>query len=226
MAITGGSYFGGDCGSGPQGLHPAGLDGHAANCDDRRQLATEVRLDGLLKMSPIEYFPALYRCDLAVFAGSAEIPLHGPFGALCGMTVGNLFEPAKRNAFKSASGFLCTQYALNLLDQAVYTYHPSLLSTWRLRVDPFVDIRGCHAGHGGWTHQPRSVLAFARRPSHVPRAQPVELEDELPAYVRFFFFDYLPSVLDAANHESISPTDLLGALQRDPDCNEIGNIMG
>lgn len=59
---------------------------------------------------PGKYFPSHYRQDLGVFVDAVEIPRNGPFGVLCGRTLGNLFEPSKRPRFASPSGFLWCLY--------------------------------------------------------------------------------------------------------------------
>lgn len=175
-------------------------------------------------MSPKTYFPSQYLLDLATFANSQAVPSSGPFWMLCGMTAGNLFEPDKRRQFIGPTEFLCCSYALNLLDQGIYQYFPHLHKAWRSHVAPFVDIRGCHHGHGGWTHRPSSIIVFAEDPSYIPRAKPIEIRADLPSYITYFLYEYAPSILSSATADSFDPSMLLRQLQLDPDCIELCNI--
>ena len=175
-------------------------------------------------MLPSEYLPTQYLHDLSIFNGGKELPEHGPFWMLCGMTIGNLFEPEKRFLFTNPSGFLCSLYALNLLNQGIYTYFPDLLNQWSSKVIPFVDIRGCHSGHGGFTHAPNSILTFSRNPSYIPRARPIELDKDIMDYTQYFFFAYLPTIFDGQEGRSLEPSILLDYLKSDPSCLELQHV--
>jgi hypothetical protein len=176
--------------------------------------------------SPHDYFPLAYCEDLKAFSGASKVPSHGPFGLLCGRTMGALFEPANRDKYRSATGFLCTLYCLNLLHQGIYTHFPSAFNVWAIRVAPFVDARGCTHAHGGWNGLPNAILAFAQDPSYIPSAVPVHIENsDLSQYLSYFLFEYLPTVLPS--YESmhlVDPTELLSRLRGDDDCAEIRQI--
>jgi hypothetical protein len=167
---------------------------------------------------PSLYFPDQYLNDLRAFNQGMEVPEHGPFWKLCGMTAGNLFEPEKVKHFGSPSDFLCCLYFLNLLNQGIYTYYRERHSDWLNICAPFVDILGCSYGHGGWTHSPDSILRFARNPSYIPRAQPVEITSEqLRSYTQFFFFEYLESIFATQHQQLFNSGELLKQLQVDAD---------
>lgn len=168
---------------------------------------------------PLNYIAQDYRHDLSVFYQGDEVPKHGPFWMLCGRSMGNLFEPQNRIQFNSPSDFLCCLYELNLIDQGIFNYYPALHIDWRMSCLPFIDSRGCNYGHGGFTSNPNSILRFAQDPSYIPRAQPVAISsDQLKSYTGFFFFDYLPGILDS---HKLDPEELLAQLKDDPSCPEI-----
>ena len=178
-------------------------------------------------MVPEEYFPTTYLHDLGVFYKDREpVPQHGRLGMLCGMTMGNLFEPDRRPQFASPEDFLCSLYVLNVINQGIHTYFPTLHSAWRRRSAPFIDTRGCSYGHGGWSGAPHSILRFAKDPSYIPGAEPVTLtNEELTQYTRFFLFRYLPSVLGDDGRDKLTPKGLLGHLMNDADCGEIRHFI-
>ena len=168
------------------------------------------------------YFPAQYLHDLGVFYQGNDVPQHGPFWKLCGMTAGNLFEPERVKLFTSPSDFLCCLYFLNLLNQSIFTYFRKHHPYWAASCAPFVDTLGCSYGHGGWTHSPNSILRFAKDPSYIPRAQPIGItEEHLTNYARFFFSEYLESIFSDQCQEALNSSDLLKHLRDDPDCIEV-----
>jgi hypothetical protein len=151
------------------------------------------------------------------------------------MTLGRLFEPERRATFVSPSDFLCCQYYLNILHQGIYTYYREHHAMWRLGGIAFLDLRGCKYGHGGFNTGPAAILRFARDPSYVPDAQPIEIaRKQLKQYMQYFFFDYVPSVYrceflqlqpagacHAGLASPIDPRELLRRLSDDPDCLEL-----
>ncbi len=179
-------------------------------------------------MNPGEYFSDHYINDLRLFAGGSDMPTHGPFGLLCGLTIGMIFEPNKIGEYSDPVGFLCSLYALNLLNQGIYTYFPEYHSRWLSRVAPFVDVRTCYAGHGGFYNHPDAIIRFARNPSYIPRAKPMPIDDQLGSYVSFFLNRYLPDLMTQGSHGTTIEGDhhftssaLTNRLMRDPDCTEL-----
>lgn len=167
----------------------------------------------------MSYLHKDYLQDLSVFCQGKEIPQYGPFWMLCGMTMGKLFEPENRTNFNSPANFICYLYGLNLIDQGVHYYYPSLLADWRLSSLPFLDSRGCNQGHGGWAGKPNSILHFAKDPSYISRAQPIDIPNELlKSYIKYFLFSYLSSIFDK---RTLNPEELLARLRSDPDCEEV-----
>ena len=149
-------------------------------------------------MSPQEYFPSIYRDDLRIFADwkNLTIPDYGPFDQLCGWTVGALFEPTQRIKYASPSDFICCLYALNLLNQSLYSMHGDYYYEWCAKSEPFIDSRGCKSGHGGFTSAPNSILRFARDPSYVPRATQVDISNEqIMIYLDYFCAEYLKQTI-------------------------------
>jgi hypothetical protein len=186
-------------------------------------------------VDPDQYFPIHYYSDFSLFFGRrAKIPTSHRETALCGMTLGSLFEPEKRARFVSPADFLCCQYELNLLHQGIYTYYREHHPMWLLGSSAFLDIRGCRSGHGGLTTNPGGILRFARDPSYIPNAQPVEITPkQLAQYTQFFFLDYLPSVYrgdflppqsctyPSQQTSPIDPQGFLERLRNDPNCFEL-----
>ena len=73
-------------------------------------------------------------------------------------------------------------------------------------------------GHGKWTHSPDSILCFARNPSYIPRAHPVEITaNQLRGYIQFFFFEYLEGLSPAQHQQLVYPDELLKHLHEDAD---------
>ena len=177
-------------------------------------------------MVPIEYFPKHYLDDLKKFDENPEIPSHGPFSLLCGMTMGNLFSPSRRGTYSSPTDFLCCLYSLNLVNQGIYTYNRNLHGYWSQYSVPFLDCRGCSHGHGGWTNTPNSILRFSEDPSFVTNAQPIEIPDyHLASYINYFVREYLPSIFERNNVFKIDIEDLFGKLKTDPNCSELDRLM-
>ena len=174
-------------------------------------------------MTPAEYFPEAYRADLRVFAQRA-IPEHGPFWMLCGMTLGGLFDPHRRGLYQDAAGFVCSVYALNLLDQALHCYFPGVHARWLAASEPFPDVRECSYGHGGVGFIPGSVLRFARDPGYIPRAEPIAITDErLADFTQLVFERYLSPESEPALRRSIQ-SQLVDRLLQDPDCPEFAEF--
>jgi len=173
------------------------------------------------------YFPAKYLQDLGAFYQGKAIPLHGSFWMLCGMTAGNLYESNNIKNFYSPPDFLCCLYFLNLINQGIYTYYPECHGYWRVSCAPFVDSRGCSYGHGGWSSNPSSILRFAKDPSYIPRATPIEISpDQLEQYAEYFFSKYLPSIFETYPRNIFSSNDLFKHLQDDLDCSEVRQYSG
>ena len=175
-------------------------------------------------MSPQEYFPSIYRNDLRVFSEwkSLTIPDYGPFDQLCGWTVGALFEPTQRIKYASPSDFICCLYALNLLNQSLYSMHSDYYYEWCAKSEPFIDSRGCKSGHGGFTSAPNSILRFARDPSYVPRATPVEISnDQIQSYIRYFFNEYLNQKILSESFRKEDFVKFIEMLESDPDCDKL-----
>jgi hypothetical protein len=144
---------------------------------------------------PQNYFPQQYLGDLGTFCQGHSVPPHGPFWMLCGMTMGNLFEPQNRELFTNPADFLCCLYGLNRINEVIYNHFCHLHAYWCSKSAPFVDCTGCDHYHGGWLGNPDSILQFAQDPSYIPRARPVKIpEDRLQDFTQFFFFEYLPSI--------------------------------
>lgn len=168
-----------------------------------------------------------YRHDLSVFCSRAikdiEVPEHGPFWMLCGMTMGCLYDPQNRDSFMSPSDFLCYLYELNIINQGIYTYYPTLHFEWCQSSLPFINSRGCSYGHGGWTSRPNAILHFAENPSYISGAKPVDISrNQLVNYTNSFFFDYLPNTL---SRRILNPEELLAHLKEDPDCGEVNDFV-
>jgi len=174
-------------------------------------------------VKPAAYFRQHYRSDLSVYSGTVVVPKHGPYWMLCGMTLGNVFEPGRPELFASAAGFLCTAYTLNLLNQGIYRYFRDDHLVWLATCPPFVDTRGCYSGHGGVTHTPNSIIRFAHDPSYIPGAMPIPLTKELlRKFGTFFIHDYLSEVRMRASFRTLTPTDLVNCLRSDASCPEFG----
>lgn len=190
--------------------------------------------DGHSDMPPSEYFPSHYLIDFDLFTDNAKSSVSHGKAAACGMTLGRLFESGWRARFISPEDFLCCQYELNLLHQGIYTYFRDVYPHWVIQSHYFAHTRECKSGHGGFTSKPNSILHFARDPSYVPNAQPIELTgNRIREYTHFFFFDYLPAVFrgtylplrlcsySIGRSQPIRPEELLQILKNDPDCREI-----
>lgn len=169
---------------------------------------------------PLVYTVRSYRIDLAVFCETAGAPPEsGPFYCLCGWTMENLLKNHER--FADPVGFMCVQYALNLLDQGIYCHFPRLIGDWRRASPPFLDLRACHAGHGGLSGRPQSILWFVRERWTLPDAESVDWDRCVFSYLRFFLDQYLPAALP-----ELPVAQLLQALVADPDCSELRGLMG
>jgi len=167
-------------------------------------------------MRPDEYFPSHYRDDLRLFS-AIDVPRHGPFGILCGMTLGRLFEPGQPEKYADPEGFLCMLWLLNLAHQGIYTYFPSDYQRWLTVCEPFPDLRGCSSCHGG-VCTPDALLRFARDPSYITLARPFELHDvKVREFFQFFFTKYLGVIVqdDGAAVNGFSAPELLERLCSD-----------
>ena len=163
-----------------------------------------------------------YLNDLRVFDGD-DIPQHGSFGMLCGMTMGKLFEPQNCSRFTNPSYFLCCLYELNLINQGIYTFRRDLHFEWQESSLPFLDCRGCDSGHGGWLCRPNAILTFAADPSYVPRATPVEISNELlKDFTKYFFEHYLVDVFDQT---TLNSNEFLARIIGDSSCPEVQAIL-
>lgn len=172
-------------------------------------------------MKAADYFPRHYRADLQVFA-EAEVPEHGPFWMLCGLTLGRVFEPGRLESYVDAARFLCTVYELNLLNQGIHRYFPDHHFRWLAVCEAFPDIRGCSYGHGGFTHAPSSIIRFSHDPSYIPGSRPIPISGELlREFTDFFFREYLSALCDrSTNFGMLTTGALVERLLRDTDCPE------
>lgn len=160
-----------------------------------------------------------YRSDLAVFCEAVEAPPEsGPFYTLCGLTMENLFR--KHERFADPVGFMCVQYVLNLLDQGIHTCFPEFKDEWRHESPPFLDLRACHSGHGGFSRSPGSIVWFVRNRWELPEAATINWDQCIGLYLQFFFEQYLPEVLPG-----LDVARLLKELIGDPDCFELRGLL-
>ena len=172
-------------------------------------------------MKPEEYFPRHYSEDIRVFA-IWDVPPHGPFGVLCGWTLGRLFESGQPEKYADPEGFLCMLWLLNLAHQGIYTYFPIAYRRWLFFSEPFPNLRACVSFHGGLS-TPGSLLLFARSPDYIPGAKPLELDDRrVRAFYQFFFDQYVGKFAqDACEGIPFSLAELLTKLRNDPHCPEV-----
>jgi hypothetical protein len=171
-------------------------------------------------MNAVKYFPDRYRADLQFFA-EGDIPHHGPFWMLCGMTLGRVFEPGNIDKYTDPACFLCVLYELNLLNQGIYTYFPEDHPLWIATCEPFPDIRGCSYGHGGFTHAPASILRFSDDPRYIPGARPIPISHQkLCEFTDFFVRNYLPVVCEQSPFRALTSLALVERLVSDGDCPE------
>ena len=170
-------------------------------------------------MNPSSYFPEHYRADLRVFAGNT-VPAHGSFGVLCGMTLGNVFEPGRREQYVGPEDFLCALYYLNVLSQGIYTYFPMDHAAWLANSESFPDVRACNHHHGG-VSKPGDILRFARHPEYVTGAQALDLPVQLLCSYRDFFMQtYIPDRCTRGLFTELNARALLERLRQDADCPE------
>jgi hypothetical protein len=175
-------------------------------------------------MRPDEYFFDYYAQDLHFFAFDWDIPEHGPFGGLCGWTMGRLFDPSRVIQFIDPVGFLSTLYFLNLINQGIYTYLPEYREKWLFRAPSFVNILNCTCGHGGFSYRPNSIIRFTQNPSYVSKAKALPMDAALPKYANFFFYDYIPNVMFSKHSKPdkhLFTHILLNNLISDLDCPEL-----
>ena len=170
-------------------------------------------------MSPAEYFPDHYRIDLHV-STKGTVPDHGPYWMLCGMTLGRLFEQGQPEKYTDPVAFLYTLYELNLIHQGIYKYFRGDYLHWLDVCEPFPDLRGCPSHHGG-IFTPDSLIHFAKDPSCVPRAKPLDLQDEIGReFARFFLGTYLKNLCELAPFSRFTPSELVEHLRTDTSCAE------
>jgi len=170
-------------------------------------------------MLPInQYLNVDYPGDLAVFRGSFP-PRHGIAGLICGWTIDNLLAEDRVSGYTSPDRFLCVQYAMNLLNQAIWSYFRTAHLRWINSCAPFLTSR-CAMAHGG-IHSPESILKYAAKPwarEHVRIEISESLLDEterffIPAYV-----ESLPGMRRVFHLGLISGNALLQHILADKDC--------
>lgn len=175
-------------------------------------------------MTPEEYFPELYRHDVEIFWRGSEHPSRGPWGLLCGRTLSWLLGPGEREKYIDPEYFLYALWLLNLSYQKILSYTSGDRHwKWLSFGESFPDLCGCHFAHGNVT-TPDSLLRFARDPSYIPRAKPLELhEARARAFVHFFFHQYLSrfKLPNPDGGQGFSSAEMLERLRNDPGCPEL-----
>jgi hypothetical protein len=176
-------------------------------------------------LSAFAYFPLSYRSDLLVFA-EKDVPAHGPFGCLCGMTLGRVLEPSRPERYANAEDFLCTLYYLNLFHQGIHEYFSADHTNWLAHTESFPDIRACTYHHGG-VSKPGDIIRFARSPQYIPGAQSLRLPDQLlHEYATFFLREFVPGLCGRLQFRTLSANALREHLIHDRDCSEFSLYAG
>jgi hypothetical protein len=172
-----------------------------------------------IDLSAAGYFHEAYLTDWARFAGE-DRAVHGPSSVLCGMTMMALLDAERIASFKSPQHFLCVQYELNLLNQALYTHAYASHGYWISASAPFADCR-CPSRHGG-VFSPESLFRYAEHPTSYKNLVPLVVPDQLKReFDEFFVPKYLASLeplQQAIEFDTLNLDELLAAILKDPDC--------
>lgn len=153
-------------------------------------------------MTPAQYFPKQFLQDQSNFKG----------GVMCGAT---LMELEKGNEhWPYLEHFLICEYELNLLNQTIYAHFHVDHATWLSNTVSFVDCR-CASHYGGITH-PIDILSFAEK--HLSQ---YKLNERIAAALMLeydqLFLNYVKDLCNTINFESLTPENLVAAIQQDSD---------
>jgi hypothetical protein len=124
--------------------------------------------------------------------------------------------------FNSPQHFLCVQYELNLLNQALYTHAHLAYAPWLGASAPFADCR-CSSRHGG-VFTPGSLFRYAENPTGYKNLVPVPVSEQLKReFDEFFVPQYLTSLQPLQQPIKLGVLnlgELLAAILGDPDCED------
>jgi len=165
------------------------------------------------------YFQNAYFEDVAEFGGRKAL-VNGIAGLICGANIDNLLAPERIKRYRDPERFLCVQYAMNLLDQAIWTYFRKSHPKWLVSCAPFFTSR-CSMCHGG-IHSPESLLLYAANPvtkEHVRLEIPASLLQEVEEFFIPAYIESLPRMRRLLDSELISGPAILQHILEDKDCN-------
>ena len=158
---------------------------------------------------PADYLEQHYAVDFQVFGSDA----------MCGFSLSDSLRPPKRVRYRALPEFVVCQFALNLLNQAIYTHAGSFVSAWHHFSVPFADTHGCWSGHGLGSHVPYFILRFAQQPFAAADTVPVRLAwDIIRAYTTFFLDDYVSRFVRTEVGTGFPREAFLQAVAGDCDC--------
>jgi hypothetical protein len=156
-----------------------------------------------------DYFEQHYRTDFEQFGADS----------LCGANLAEIMRPDRRARFTGLAEFILCQFALNLLNQAIYTHLSQHRSAWRSFTAPFGNTLFCFSGHGMASHAPDSILRFAQSPMTGSLAAPISFSrEQLADYSRYFFRDYVSHFADTLGDPSFTVDTFTLAISHDFDC--------
>jgi hypothetical protein len=165
-----------------------------------------------------QYLRGDYMGDLTDFLDSPPRE-YGIAGLICGRTIESLLTPDQIGKYADPERFLCVQYGMNLLNQAIWTYFRSAHWAWISSCAPFLTSR-CPSAHGGILY-PESVLRYAARPlfrNHLRIVVSESLVEETEAYFIPAYPETLPGMERHFSAGLISGNALVQAILNDKDC--------
>lgn len=165
-----------------------------------------------------QYLSRDYLDDLTAFLGSPPRE-YGIAGLICGRTIENLLTTDQIGKYADPEHFLCVQYGMNLLNQAIWTYFRPAHWAWISSCAPFLTSR-CSSAHGGILY-PGSILQYAERPwsrDHLRIVVSESLVEETEEYYIPAYLESLPGMKRHLSAGLISGTAFVQAILNDEDC--------
>lgn len=173
------------------------------------------------------YFREMYLSDWTLFSSDHSVR-KGPSGILCGMTMVGVLGTDRIHKFNNPQHFLCVQYELNLLNQAIYTYCRDMHYDWTQAAAPFADCR-CASAHGG-VYTPESIYRYAEQPAGYPEEVSIVVPAALKReFDQLFVPQYLTSSSTFSCHRLLSTAEighLKTSILADPDYVEFRRRYG
>lgn len=172
-------------------------------------------LDARNWVSPESYFFNHYKHDQSMFDSDM----------MCGATLSACMVEPRRSELKGLREFVVSQFLLNLLHQAIFSFAPDYYENWRDYKPPFGDIRLCFSGHG-MGGRPSEILRFAQGPCEGIKR--IDLSWEIIRdYSSFFLGKFLEEFRDFSEETKGFQRDrFIDAIRRDIDCSAVCVVNG